>query len=78
MWLDHQIIMPPIVKAPLTRTSDSVDKVHGTWPTIVIEFAKTDLMGTNTEIHFLPVSRDTQHLRLDGQVCFFRRPFPTL
>ena len=51
--------------------------------TIVTEFAKTDLMGTNTEIHFLPVdeshthalSRDTKHLRLDGQVCFFRRIF---
>ena len=47
------------------------------------EFAKTDLMGTNTEIHFLPVdeshthapSRDTKHLRLDGQVCFVRRLF---
>ena len=44
------------------------------------EFAKTDLMGTNTEIHFLPVdeshthalSRNNKHLRLDGQVCFFR------
>ena len=40
-------------------------------------------MGTNTEIHFLPVDeshthalpRDTKHLRLDGQVCFFRRLF---
>ena len=53
----------------------------------VTEFAKTDLMGTNTEIHFLPVdeshthalSRNTKHLRLDlrldGQVCFFRRLF---
>ena len=51
------------------------------------EFAKTDLMGTNSEIHFLPVdeshthvlSRDlhtlSMHLRLDGQVCFFRRLF---
>ena len=47
------------------------------------EFAKTDLMGTNTEIHFLPegeshthaLSRDTKHLRIDGQVCFFRRFF---
>ena len=37
-------------------------------------------MGTNTEIHFLPVdeshiyalSRDTKHLSLDGQVCFCR------
>ena len=46
----------------------------------VTEFANTDLMGTNTEIQFLPVdeshshalSRDTKHLRLDGQVCFFR------
>ena len=45
------------------------------------EFAKTGLMGTNTEIQFLPVgeshthalSRDTKHLRLDGQVCFFWR-----
>ena len=40
-------------------------------------------MVTNTEIHFLPVgechthalSRDTKHLRLDGQVCFYRRLF---
>ena len=47
------------------------------------EFAKTDLMGTNSEIHFLPVdeshthalSRNTKHLRLDGQVCFFRQLF---
>ena len=37
-------------------------------------------MDTNTEIHFLPVDkshtralfRDTKHLRLDGQVCFYR------
>ena len=37
-------------------------------------FLKTDLVVTNTEIHFLPVdachthalSRDTMHLRLDG------------
>ena len=51
--------------------------------TYVTEFAKTNLMGTNTEIHFLPVDeshthalpRDTKHLRLDGQVCFFRRLF---
>ena len=50
----------------------------------VTEFATTDLMGTNTDIHFLPVdesnthalSRDTKHLRLDDQVCFFRRLFP--
>ena len=40
-------------------------------------------MGTNTEIHFLPMdeshthapSRDTNNLRLDGQVCFFGRLF---
>ena len=40
-------------------------------------------MDTNTEIHFLPVyeshshalSRDTKHLRLDGQVCFYRQLF---
>ena len=44
------------------------------------EFTKTNLMGTNIEIYYLPVdkshthalSRDTNHLRLDGQVCFFR------
>ena len=50
------------------------------------EFAKTDLMGANTEIHFLPVdeshtyalSRDTKHLRIDGQVCFLGGFFPTL
>ena len=43
-------------------------------------FWKTDRMVTNTEIHFLPVgechthalSRNTMHLRLDGQVCFYR------
>ena len=47
------------------------------------EFAKTDLMGTNTETHFLPVDksrthalfRDTKQLRLRDQVCFFRRLF---
>ena len=46
-------------------------------------FWKTDHVVTNTEIHFLPVdeshthalSRDTKHLSLDGQVCFFRRLF---
>ena len=46
-------------------------------------FVKTDLMGTNTEIHFLYVdenhthalSKDTKHLRLDGQVCFYRQLF---
>ena len=46
----------------------------------VTDFAKTDLMGSNTEIHFLPVgeshthalSRDTKHLKLDAQICFFR------
>ena len=40
-------------------------------------------MGTNTEIHFLSVdechahalSKGTKHLRLDGQVCFYRRLF---
>ena len=50
----------------------------------VTGFAKTNLMGTNTEIHFLSVdesdthtlSKDTKHLRLDGQVCFTRRLFP--
>ena len=50
----------------------------------VTVFWKTDLMVTNIEIHFLPVdechthalSRDTKHLRLDGQVCFYRRLFP--
>ena len=52
-------------------------------PVYVTEFAKTDLMGTNAEIHFLPVdeshthalSRDTKYLRLDGQVCFFQAAF---
>ena len=46
----------------------------------VTVFWKTDCMVTNTEIHFLPVgechthalSSDTVHLRLDGQVCFYR------
>ena len=43
----------------------------------------TDLMVTNTEIHFLPVhlshthapSKNTKHLRLDGRVCFYRQFF---
>ena len=47
------------------------------------EFAKTDLLGRNTKIHFLPVdkshthepSRDTKHSRLDGQVCLFKLLF---
>ena len=42
-------------------------------------FWKTDLIDTNTEIHFLPVdeihthalSRNTKHLRLDSRVCFY-------
>ena len=46
-------------------------------------FVKTDLMGTNTEIHLLSVdeghthapSKDAKHLRLDGQVYFYRRLF---
>ena len=46
-------------------------------------FAKINLMGTNTEIHFLPVNeshthalfRDTKHLRLDGHVCFLQTAF---
>ena len=41
-------------------------------------------MNTNTEIYFLlvgeshthAISRDTNHLRLDDQVCFYRRLFP--
>ena len=49
----------------------------------VTGFAKNDLMGTNTEIHFLSVdeshtqalSKDTKYLRLDGLVCFDRRLF---
>ena len=49
----------------------------------VTVFWKTDSMVTNTEIHFFPVgechthalSRDTMHLRLDVQVCFYRRLF---
>ena len=40
-------------------------------------------MVTNTEIHFMPVDechthalpRDTMHLRMVGQVCFYRRLF---
>ena len=46
-------------------------------------FWKTDRIDTNTEIHFLPVDKshthalfkDTEHLRLDGQVCFYRQLF---
>ena len=46
-------------------------------------FWKTDCIDTNTEIYFLSVDeshthallRDTKHLRLDGQVCFYRRLF---
>ena len=46
-------------------------------------FWKTDRMVTNTEIHFMPVDkchthalpRDAMHLRIVGQVCFYRRLF---
>ena len=49
----------------------------------VTVFWKTDRMVTNTEIHFMPVDechthalpRDTMHLRIVGQVCFYRRLF---
>ena len=49
-------------------------------------FWKTDLKVTNTEIYFLSVdeshtytlSRDTKHLKLDGQVYFYRWLFLTL
>ena len=68
----------------LTLLESSVSSEDDTDSVNVTEFAKTNLMGTNTEIHFLPVdkshthvlSKDTKHLRLDGQVCFFRRLFP--
>ena len=51
--------------------------------TFVTVFWKTDRMVTNTEIHFMPVDechthalpRDTMHLRIVGQVCFYRRLF---
>ena len=51
--------------------------------TYVTVFWKTDLMVTNIEILFLPIdechtyalSRDTMHLRLDGQVCFYKQLF---
>ena len=47
---------------------------------------KTDLMDTNTEIHFLPedeshthaLFKDTKHLRLDGWVAFTWGFFSTL
>ena len=77
-------------KTAITMDIDRPRKLRSlkicTYSVYVTEFAKTDLMGTNTEIHFLPVdeshthalSRNTKHLRLDGQVCFFRQLFPTL
>ena len=48
--------------------------------TFVAVFWKTNVMVINTEIHFLPVheshtyalSRDTKHLRLDGQSAYFQ------
>ena len=48
-------------------------------------FTKTDLMGTNTEIHFLYIDETHsctiqrhQALETTGQVCFYRWLFPTL
>ena len=48
----------------------------------VTGYAKTDLIITNTgnhlsvdESHTHALSKDTKHLRLDGQVCFYRRLF---
>ena len=47
----------------------------------VTVFLKTDLMVTSIEIHFLAVDESNTHalsrdiMRLDGQVCFYRRLF---
>ena len=46
-------------------------------------FGKIDHLRASTEINFLPVresyihalSRNTKCLTIDGQVCFYRRPF---
>ena len=46
-------------------------------------FGEIDYLRASTEIHFLPVweryihalSRDTNCLTIDGQVCLYRRPF---
>ena len=46
-------------------------------------FGKIDHLHASTEIHFLPVresyihalSRNAKCLTIDGQVCFYRRPF---
>ena len=46
-------------------------------------FGKINHLRVSTEIHFLPVcesyihalSRNTKCLTIDGQVCFYRRPF---
>ena len=56
---------------------------HIIYQLCVTVFWKTDRMVTNTEIHFMPVDechthalpRDTMHLRIVGQVCFYRRLF---
>ena len=53
---------------------------HGTYVTI---FGKIDHLRASNEIHFLPVqeryihvlSRNTNCLTIDGQVCFYRRLF---
>ena len=50
---------------------------------IVTIFGKIDHLHASTEIHFLPVqerhihalSRNTNCLTIDGQVCFYRRLF---
>ena len=50
--------------------------------TYVTKFAETDLMSTNTlpvdVSHTHALSRDTKHLIIDGQVCFFRWLYPMM
>ena len=68
---------------PLHLSGIEVYAVIHAYCIIVTVFWKTDHIDTNAEIHFLPedeghthaLFRGTKHLRLDGQVCFYRQLF---
>ena len=57
--------------------------MNTTWFQYVTIFGKIDHLRASTEIHFLPIqerhvhalSRNTNCLTIDGQVCFYRRLF---
>ena len=69
-----------LLNEELAFRSEEKQRVHNLYVTI---FGKIDHLRASNEIHFLPVqeryihalSRNTNCLTIDGQVCFYRRLF---